>query len=343
MIKFDCGRRLLTSGVALLAFAAAALAQAADGLPKLQTIDGIVDELKTTSALDINDKMQVFGFVFGHLPDHVRVYPTENYYYFRFIHNGLQYAGNLRLDILGRDNGKIDFSYYEDLAPWKPDSVGVEQYVQLDASYGVQVERKSPLVYRITYKDKSVLFELNDLSDVKPPANALGADEKFIGPVFDESAIPFFLVFNTRLKQFYFVLDETGSVPDTFFRLRGSDHIVIGKRTGFAFYRDDKLARKILIGVYESNAALNNYYDGPFDQLPDNFIAGDELREAIIASDPDAKGEIDRLGHYPDQESRYSIQPYMLYKKPRELLRYDRCAKARMKSAAYYRCFAAPE
>jgi hypothetical protein len=31
---------------------------------------------------------------------------------------------------------------------------------------------------------------------VKPPAGALRADETFIGPIFDESAIRFFLVFN---------------------------------------------------------------------------------------------------------------------------------------------------
>ena len=30
-----------------------------------------------------------------------------------------------------------------------------------------------------------------------------------------------------------------------------SDRILIGKRTGFAFYRDHRLERKILIGVFE--------------------------------------------------------------------------------------------
>lgn len=118
---------------------------------------------------------------------------------------------------------------------------------------------------------------------------------------------------------------------------------MIGKRTGFAFYRDHKRDRKILIGVYEPNAMLNNYYDGPFDQLPDNFIEGEELHDAIVASDPNAKGKIGRLGHYPDHESRYSIQPYMLYRKTHELLSFERCAQARVKSGAYYRCFTAPE
>ena len=336
------GCRSLVAAVAMLAAAGVASAQQS-GLPHLHTIDGMVDEVTRTHDLDIKDPMAVLDFIFGTLPERVKVYPTENYFYFRFIHNGLQYAGNFRLDALDRDEGKIQFGYYEEFAPWKPDGVGVEQYQVLDASHGVQVERVSPLSYRVTYKGKGVLLELNDLSQVKPPAEALRPDEKFLGPIFDKSAIRFFLVFNTKLKIFHFVLDETVKVPDEFFKLAGSDRILIGKRTGFAFYQDHNLPRKILIGAYWFNSSVNNYYDGPFDQLPDNFIKGEELRETMIASDPSAKGQIGRLGHYSDQESRFGIHPYMLYKEPRELLRVDQCAKSKSKTAAYYRCFVAPD
>jgi len=336
------GFRSLVAVVAVLAAAGVAAAQSSD-LPHLQTIDDFVDEVTNTYKLDIRDTMAILDFVFGSLPERVKVYPTENYFYFRFIHNGLPYAGNFRLDVLDRDEGKIQFGYYEELAPWKPEGIGIEQYVVLDASHGVQVERIDRLVYRVTYKGKSVVFELNDLSRVRPPPSALGPDDKFLGPVFDESAIRFFLIFNTKLKIFHFVLDETINVHDEFFNLQGTDRILIGKRTGFAFYRDHKLDRKILIGAYAPNSALNNYYDGPFDQLPDNFMEGEVLREAIIAVEPRAKGKIGRLGHYSDQESRFGVHPYMLYKETRELLRVDRCAKGQLKSPTYHRCFVAPE
>ena len=36
---------------------------------------------------------RVFAFVLGQLPERVQVYPTENYYYFGFIHNGVRYQG----------------------------------------------------------------------------------------------------------------------------------------------------------------------------------------------------------------------------------------------------------
>src|SRR5262249_46660493 len=155
--------------------------------------------------------------------------------------------------------------------------------------------------------------------------------------------VRFFLVFNQKLKIFHFVLDETIRVPDAFFSPPNADRILIGKRTGFAFYRDHRHPRKVLIGAYVVNSELNNYYDGPFDQLPDNFIKGEELRKAMIASDPTIKGKIGRLGHFPDEEERFGIHPYMLYKNTRELLRFDRCAKAHLRAPDYERCFVAPE
>jgi hypothetical protein len=63
-------------------------------------------------------------------------------------------------------------------------------------------------------RQKSVVFALNDLSQVKPPAAALALNDQFIGPVFDETAIRFFLVFNTKLKLFHYILDETVKPAD---------------------------------------------------------------------------------------------------------------------------------
>ena len=203
-----CGCRSLFAAVVMVAAASVAGAQQS-GLPHVETIDGIVDNVMRTHELDIKETVAGLDFIFGGLPERVKVYPTENYFYFRFMHNGLQYAGNFRLDALDRDEGKIQFGYYEEFAPWKPEGTGIERYVVLDASHGVRVERVEPLVYRVTYKGKSVVFELNDLSQVKPPAEALRPDEKFLGPIFDESAIRFFLIFNTKLKIFHYLLDET--------------------------------------------------------------------------------------------------------------------------------------
>jgi hypothetical protein len=185
-----------------------------------------------------------------------------------------------------------------------------------------------------------VVFELNDLSKVRPPEGALAADENFLGPIFDESAIRFFLVFDRRLKVFHYILDETVEVADQFLDSTITDRIVIGKRTGFAFYRDHRLNRKILIGVFQGNSRVNNYFDGPFDQLPDNFLEGDALRDAILMADPQLAGQIDRFGIWPGGSDRYLIGPYRHYRYDDDLTIFHTCATSkRIPAANYYACF----
>jgi hypothetical protein len=305
---------------------------------KLFTHQSYVEETMRSTDVPFGNIKNVFGWVLGNLPERVKVYPTENYYYFRFIHNGLSYAGNIRLDAADRDEGKLHFAYFEDMQEYRVQPSIL--YRVLNKAAGVTVEKVGRFLYRVSYKHNSVLFELNDLSSVKPPQNAMNADEIFIGPVFDDSAIQFFLVFNTRLKIFHYILDETVKVNEDFLAMRQTDRILIGKRTGFAFYEDDKTSRKILIGVFEANARVNNYFDGPFDQLPDNFIQGDMLQKAMIEAEPALAGQIDRFGHYANGAGRVSISPYTYYRTEEDLLPFYTCANdPRVPPDAYYTCF----
>jgi hypothetical protein len=307
-------------------------------LPTLHLNQSYVDEVTRPCSLDVKDPKAVFAFVFGSLPDHVKVYPTENYFYYTFICNGVPYDGNIRLDASNRDEGKLIFAFSEDLEGWRGETP--ENHMILDASGGVQVEKIQELLYRVTYQGKSVEFALDDLSGVRPPASALAADEEFLGTTFDESGIRFFLVFDKKLKIFHFILDETIKVADQFEPSPRTDRILIGKRTGFAFYRDHLRDRKILIGAYEANMLTNTWFDGPFDQLPDNFIKGEALRDALIAAYPDLKGRIDRFGGFPGGEERMGIDPYIPYRTVSDLSIFDRCAEAKRNSPSYYLCFA---
>lgn len=306
--------------------------------PKLTTHQSYMEELMRPATLDVKDPMAVFSFVLTSLPERVKIYPTENYYYFTFNLNGSPYAGNIRLDASDRDKGKVQFGYYEQTAGWRDDTPIT--FRVLDAAQGVQLEKVERFLYRLSYQGKSVLFELNDLSDVKPPAGTLAAGERFIGPIFDDSGIRFLLVYNPAVKDFLYILDETIKPLDDFFHSPASERILVGKRSGFVFYRDRRLNRKILVGVYDDNVRINNYFDGPFDQLPDNFIEGETLRSAILEVAPGLKGQIDRFGGSPDGEIRYSIAPYKTYKEIREFDSVDGCAGRKHASeASYYRCF----
>ena len=146
-----------------------------------------------------------------------------------------------------------------------------------------------------------MVFALNDLSKVKPPAAALAPGEQFIGPVFDDSAVRFFLVFDPKLKLFHYILDETIKPADVLVPAPvGDGRILIGKRTGFAFYRDQQRDRKIMIGAYDGNVIANNYLDGPFDQMPDNFMKDDAFR----TGDPCRRARSQR----PDQPLRQLLR-----------------------------------
>ena len=292
--------------------------------PALRTNQQMIEEIKKRPDFDIEDIIAVFRFVFFSLPDVVRVYPTENYYYFDFYRDGVRYAGNMRLAAVDRDKNIFHFAYFA--AANSATSDGEMHYKRLSAKDGVKVEKLDRFAYKVHYQGKQVVFQLNDLSDVKPPEGLLRDNEVYIGPVFDESGLQFFLVFNPDRKIFHYIFNENEPVPDELLQSLVAERILIGRRTGFAFYKDHYIDRKLLIGVHTFNMLVNNYYDGPFDQLPDNFITSDKLMKAIEASDPSVAGRIDRYGYLKGVEGRYLIGPYLGYSDPSELIPFDRCA-----------------
>jgi hypothetical protein len=311
-------------------------AQAQDSTPRLQTLEADIRDAIRADTLDIDDPLKVFAFVLNALPDRVTVHPTENYYYFRFLHRGTPYAGNLRIEV-GDKPAVLHFAYYRTQTPWHPEAKATE--ITLTDAQGVTLEKQDHLLYRVAYRDRSVVFALNDLSGVTPRAAQLAPGERFIGPVFDESGVRFLLVFNEKRKIFLYIVDDSVALPEETFPIRDGSRIAIGRRTGFAYFRDLKLPRQILVGVFEDNLLLNTYYDGPFDQLPDNFIEGEALRSAIVAATPRLKGRIDRFGRALDRDIRYAIKPYLAYVELSDLAPIERCASERAARADYYDCF----
>lgn len=307
-------------------------AAAEGGLPRLYTNQQAIEDARHPPAVDISDLKAVLRFVLGALPDRVNVYPTENYYYFSFYEGGVKYAGNFRFDVGKRDEGFVEFIYFRETTEWEDDDR--DYHARLGPADGVTLKKVGDLVYELTFEERTVTFALNDLSNVRPPADALRAEEKFLGPVADESGLRFYLVFDEGLKVFHYVLDETSPVGDELIPAEGMSHILIGRRTGFAFFRDDRIGRKVLVGVYGGNIDVNNYFDGPFDQLPDNFLVGDELRQAIMAAGivaPDT--EIDGLGIYPDDDRRVALAPYLDYYTFDDLAPAQKCGQEKDEAA----------
>jgi hypothetical protein len=282
--------------------------------------------------LEVTDPEEVFAYVFDELSGRVSVRPTENYYYFTFTANGAYFWGNLRLAPEDRDQGWLHFAYFEHgrdehwyYRPFKPGS-------------GVAVTRLGALRYSVEYRGKQVIFELNDLPQRPPPFFRLLPGEEFLGRCFDESGFQLLLLYNRERKYFMFALDREQDVPWSFESL--GKHLRLHPSSGFVFFEDADVGRELLVGVDVRNVELNNYFDGPFDQLPDNFIAATRFADYVQAAYPYTRGQIDSHGRFigPEGRGRMAITPYKDYDSLSELgADIDRCvAAARTKDALYY-------
>lgn len=289
-----------------------------------------------TATVDLKKPRAVFALVFATLPDTVTVYPSENYFYWHFNANGKAIWGNFRLDAADRDRGVLNLGYFEYDENGKfQDYKGGD--AALSAKDGVIVTRVDAFTYTVAHAGKTVTFKLFRDTFGTPKKSALRADERYVGPVFDESGIRFHLIFSEASDHFYFVLNEDVPVTETF-RPMGKD-ILIGRRSGFAFYVDAEQKRKILVGVYQLNVRRNNYYDGPFDQMPDNFVDRSSIKTYLERAYPDLKGRLDKFGHFTDtQGTRAAAFSYFIYTDEQELDFVRSCAASKLTRPKFLAC-----
>lgn len=325
---------------ALAAIAVLALlpASATTATPlKLHTDQEMIEEVLQPNDLDPKNPDAVFAAVFEALPSKVTVYPSESYYYFTFHLNGIHYAGNIRFDAFDQFDGKVHFAYANEYAYWRKPQDPV--YKKMGSADGVQVTQVNKFLYKITFKDKTVEFALPDLSKIKPAPEMLRPDEVYIGPSWDESGVQFYLIFNKSAKAFMYLLVDTPKM-DQYEPSSLSPAVTVGNRTSFVFYKDKLAPRQILIGDFVGHTMLNDYFDGPFDQLPDNYVQGNTLLDSILEVEPRIKGEkVDRYGSDPTGEFRYGITSYRYYGRVSELKPIIDCAEKNSDPAAYYKCF----
>ena len=267
-----------------------------------------------STGLDVTDVDEVFSFIFSKLPDEVVVYPTENYYYYKLYVDGKQLWGNIRLAAGRRERGVLSFAYFEFReSPYVTEPRLVRNKFFTDAD-GVRIEELDKFTFKVRYEGRDVVFHLNQISQVPPALFKLGENEEYIEKTYDESGYNFILLFNTSRNYFNWVLNEEVPVPDQLMPI-GED-LLIGRRSGFAFWVDRAHDnRKILVAIRGQSATRNNYYDGPFDQLADNYVDETNLASYVVRASPSLEGRIDKWGYFTDSErpSRVSISPYYVY------------------------------
>jgi hypothetical protein len=272
---------------------------------------GEKQELKN-SILDLNDIDTVFWHVFSNLEPEVIVYPTENYYYFVFKANGKEIWGNIRLAVEEREAGLLNFAYWEARSAADGGEAPISSYKQYGPKDGLAIEKFSDFKYAISYNGKKVIFNLNEIPQTHPKLFTLESGEVAVQRTLDESGFGFFLIFNKKEPHFMFVLDEERNVPDRLVNF--NNELATGEKSRFAFYLDKKNQRKILMGVHTENIMRNNYYDGPFDQLADNYIKNDDFKKYLEATYPELTGQVDNYGKFIQyDDARVALTPYYPY------------------------------
>ena len=258
-----------------------------------------------------DDPERFFRYVFSWLPSYAVVYPTEGFYYFRVGDDaGGVTSGNLRLAEL--DRGRITFACFE------AGTYGSTETCTIGPSDGLSVEVVSDDTYAVRYGGRTVRFVIRGRSLQATPALAMLPAEQFVGRVYDESGLVFLLLYNEQTNAFYYVLDDAYGINETLDPIE--EPYLLGSRTGFVYYDDPQHDRRLLVGLRRSSVEVNDYFDGPGDQVP-YWI---DLRELLHRSYPstlvgdgiDAHGV--KLG--APVWARFVIAPYHQYGSVSELL-----------------------
>jgi hypothetical protein len=248
---------------------------------------------------------------------------------------GKEIHGNLRFppDKIAQGIMGMGYEYHHThrhLFPAKSD------FLWLDKTKGVIVTKIDQSRVRVEFHGKKKEFQFEMLSQTPPRELKLPLEDKIQFRTTDDSGVQFLLIFNEKVKDFRWVLDPKSQLPMNNDLYKFSPNMLLDIRTGFIFYVDKKTASLVLVGVKQSNVNENNHYDGPFDQLGDNYIEDDTFKKTLMrwkyslkgSQSPGKHGEIiDK--NLAEDRFRIAIAPYYIYPDLRKFL--DRQLKCKQK------------
>jgi hypothetical protein len=226
----------------------------------------------------------------------------------------------------------VEFGYY-DLNNYVRENEGNGGFVRLTSSSELKIDAPDPFTRHLTYGGKTKTFKFYRVGWKRPDSLHLPSEHEYVGTGMDESGIRFHIVENLKTPHLMFVLDESVTVPEVFKVLPNSkNRLIIGTRSGFVFLNDPDPSVRLLVGVNARNVRRNNYYDGPFDQLPDLYVDQTRMGQRLERSYPMYAGKIDRYGNFlsdPNDGSRVAVVPYTIYESEQELVNQLEACEAR--------------
>ncbi len=249
---------------------------------------------------------EMFQAIFAQIPKETQVLPTEHYFYWQGVSEGKSVRGNLRFANGLRERGELSFSYTCGEFSASP---------HFTAKDGVILTCEDAFTVVLQSAGRTVKFHLHELPQTPPSASQLLPGEQFVERTCDESGLRFYLIYQREGNCFNWLLDE--ATPGNFVPLEGNLHHET--RTDFVFEITPQ--RKLLVGVKQSHVRANDAYDGPFDQLADNYAEASGRQALLEKAVPECAGRIDAWGNYRDTEKpqRVGLVPYFIYPNLQEM------------------------
>ena len=285
------------------------------------------------STIDIKDPRTVLHALLSQIQPQATIYPSENYYYFSFYDHGLAYSGSLRLAAESRDKGLLELNYYESYNHWQPRDEGIE--TTLGPDQGVEVTKLGKFLYQVKYQDAAVTFRLHEIKMELAPGTKLLKGEEYVGSLYDESGVEFDLIYSAPRNGFMFLLKSANSSNEYLNDI--GNNILVGRRTGFVYYNDKSYNRIILVAVNSDNVYQNSYYDGPFDQLPENYYEEIKFFDYVYRAYPDLKGKLTPYGTH-DDGTIFAIFAYAQYRSLSDLNYIRKCGAKTGDRNKFYNC-----
>lgn len=271
-----------------------------------------------------DDPRSVLRYILASFDEAV-VYPTEQYFYYAFSLGERRVSGNIRFTDAA--TGVIHVGYFNAL------DQAEMNYASLDAGEGVRVEvceadPSAPherIGYQISLDGETCQFVLASEYRAVDRDLALWEQEEVVAGILDESAYALTLIFDGKNNGFRYILSAALGPPERLVPVADvlmeatmnsgaerSSPLVVGVESGFVFLESYEPKRLTLVGVKAENIRRNNYFDGPFDQVPPDLELDQYLHRAYPYTQE--AFPVDKHGNFVGRPGhRVAISPYIAY------------------------------
>lgn len=269
-------------------------------------------------AVAFGDPASVLSYVLNSI-GHATVYPTEQYFYYRFALDGKTVSGNVRFTDI--DLGILHVGYFDADESERVNyrAFGPQDGLAVEVLSGEGSPPCSSSNYRVCFNGQDAVFCLPSKYRDAGREAPLRESEEYICGIFDESAHIFALIFNWDTKSFRYVLAPEYPIWESLEPLAADlPSIVIGRESGYVFHKTENPVRLELIAIFRDNIEANNYFDGCFDQVPPDLPLRPFLHQAYPYTR--ALSPVDMHGNFVNRKSqRVAISPYYAYRSLEEL------------------------